>query len=444
MNAPAPLPTILDLGGRDYLVEQFHRYGTPRERWRVGAEFERAVVRPDGSPVGYAEPDGIRDILEALAARGWERRYENGALVALARPDGAHVTLEPGGQVELSGAPHASLCALHAEFDENRAALLALAEGRPLRWIACGLTPVAPVEAIDWMPKSRYTVMRDYLGRRGRLAHVMMKATASIQANFDYADEADCARKVQLAAGLAPLTTAIFANSPLQANRPTGFKSTRGHVWRHTDFDRTGVPPAVAAGYSHERWVDYLLDVPMMFVFRDGAHRPAHGLSFRAWMERGIDGDRPTVADWELHQTSVFPEVRVKRTIEVRGADCVSHDLALSFCALFTGLFYDEGALDEALALAADFGRHGSGEARMAEACLHGLEGRAGGRSLAEWARDLVAIAERGLRRRTEPERNLLQPLAERVDAARCPADDLLAAWTRDPSPEQVIRAVAY
>jgi glutamate--cysteine ligase len=176
----------------------------------------------------------------------------------------------------------------------------------------------------------------------------MMKGTSSVQANFDFEDEADCARKVRAAAGVSPLITALFSNSPLLENRPSGFLSYRGHIWTRTDPARTGFP--LREAYSHERWVDYLLDVPMMFYKRDNAWLPAHGATFRTFMERGLDGHFPSDKDWALHQTSVFPEVRIKHTIEVRGADCVAPDLAVGFCALLTGLLYDEAALDAHLA----------------------------------------------------------------------------------------------
>ena len=431
---------------RDRLIATFESYGTPRADWRIGGEFERALVRKDGQPVGYDDPDGIRWVLEQLHERqpGWRVVEEAGKPIALVRPDLSSITLEPGGQVELSGAPHASLAALGAEMNENRDALLALAAGRDLRWIAAGLTPVADVADIRWMPKGRYAIMRDYLPRHGDLALFMMKGTCSVQANWDFLDEADCAAKVRLTAGLAPLTTAIFANSPLYKGEPTGFKSYRGHIWTRTDPDRTGFPPGLRADYSHARWVDYLLDVPMMFYRRDGVFTPAEGRSFRTFMEQGIDGQFPTVADWALHQTSVFPEVRIKHTIEVRGADCVDHERALGFCALFTGLLYCNSAQDEALQLVSEIEAHGTRDERFEAACRGGLEGSIGGRPIAAWAQDLGDIARRGIGRCQPEDAPLLVPLLRGIDAGRSPADDLLDAWEADPSPESLVRAVAY
>lgn len=439
---PADAPRLT----RDRLVEIFSTYGRPRGDWLVGGEFERTVVRGDGSPVGYDEPDGIRWILEELCARqpGWKPYTEEGHLIALLKDDGASITLEPGGQVELSGAPHSTLTGLRDEMHENRSALLSMAEGRDLHWLASGVTPVATVDDVSWMPKGRYRIMREYLPKKGDLALYMMKTTTSVQCNYDYLDEADCAAKVRLCVGLAPLTTALFSNSPLYAGKPTGFKSFRGHIWTRTDPDRCGFPASLRGTYSHARWVDYLLDVPMMFVHIDGDWIPAEGMPFRVYLEKGFNGHHPTLEDWDLHMTSVFPEVRIKRTIEVRGADCVGHDLALAFCALFTGLLYCQASTDEALALVAEIERHGTHAERFDAACRGGLEGEVGGRSLQDWARDLTAIAYRGLERCLPPDAAMLLPLLERVEAGRSPADDLLDAWARDPSPAALLRATAY
>lgn len=430
---------------RDLLVQTFHSYGAPRSRWLVGGEFERAVVRPDGQPVGYTDPDGIRWILETLAAQDdWQIVREGELPIALVKPTGASITLEPGGQVELSGAPHRTLSELDAEMQRNRRALRALARGRELVWIAAGLTPVADIDAIPWMPKGRYRVMREYLPRFGDLAHFMMKGTCSVQCNYDYLDEDDASRKVRLLAGLSPLTTALFANSPLYKGQPTGFMSYRGHIWTRTDPARTGFPPGLRSDFTFERWVDYLLDVPMMFFKKGPDYVPALGRTFRSYMTEGIDGQRPTMADWDLHQTSVFPEVRIKRTIEVRGADCVDHELALAFCALYAGLLYCRRALDEALVLVSEIERSGDHMARFEVACREGLAGAFGGRSLADWASDLGDIAERGLNNCLPGDLPMLTPLLERIDAGRSPAQDLLDAWERDPSPEALVRAVAY
>lgn len=429
---------------RAALLADFRTYGRPRHDWLVGGEFERALVRPDGRPVGYGEPDGIEWLLHQLVERrGWSPEEEDGHLIALWK-NGGSITLEPGGQVELSGAPHRSLRALADELLENRRELLELVDGRPLRWIACGLSPITAIEDIPWVPKGRYQIMREYLPHFGDLAHFMMKGTCSVQINLDYSDESDCARKVRAAAGLAPLTTALFANSPLYRNQPTGFKSYRSHIWTRTDPARTGFPRSLREGYSHEGWVDYLLDAPMMFYKYGGRWQPAEGRPFRDYLARGHQGHFPDAAEWALHQTSVFPEVRVKRTIEVRGADCVDHRLALAFCAMFAGLLYDEAALDGALELVGGLEAAGSPEERLDRAARQALDAEVGGRRLADWARALMPLAVAGLGR-VEPEAlGMLDPLLERVEAGRCPADDLLDAWMTNPDPTAVVDAVRY
>ena len=430
---------------RTTLIEKFHQYGRPKTEWLVGGEFERAMVRTNGDPIGYFEPYGVRWILEQLAnSDEWIPKYEGEHLIALHKNNGANITLEPGGQVELSGAPHRTLSELAAEMQANREELLQLAQGKNQVWIAAGLTPIAPINTIPWVPKGRYEIMKQYLPQRGDLAAYMMKGTCSVQANFDFSNEADCARKVRLSSGLAPLTTALFANSPLLENQPTGFKSFRGHIWTRTDPERTGFPPGLRSDYDHEKWVDYLLDAPMMFRIHGDSWLPAHGTTFRTFMTHGIDGDFPTEADWDLHQTSVFPEVRIKRTIEIRGADCVDHEMALAFCALFTGMLYCNVALDEGIELVRDLERYGTHSERFNLACKHGLDAPIGGRLLADWASDLGGIAERGLHACLPNDVDKLLPLIERIEDGRSPADAVIAAWESDPSPSNIIACVAY
>jgi len=425
---------------RDRLIQRFHSYGTPRDRWLIGGEFERLALRSDGGPVPYHGEGGIRWILETLAARhGWAVVREGEYPIALLR-DGASTTLEPGGQVELSGAPHASLADVAAEGLRSLAELQALSAEADLRWTALGLTPYADIADVSWVPKGRYEVMRSYLPTRGDRALYMMKGTTSFQANFDFADEADCALKLGTMSRLGALTTAMFANSPLLGGEETGFMSYRGEIWTRTDPDRTGFP--LAEDYTHEGWVDYLLDVPMMFFKQDGRWAHAGGRTFREYMNTGLDGSRPTWDDWALHETSVFPEVRVKRTIEVRGADAVPLPLAFAGIALWTGVMY--GGLDEAAALSRDFAATAPTADRFAEACRAGLEGSLGGRSLAAWAEDLIAIGRKGLADRGPEERALLAPLEAQVASGESPAAAALRAWREDPSPAVFLPKVGY
>ncbi len=427
----------------DDLVASYHAFAAPRDRWLIGGEYERAVVRGDGRAVAYHDADGIRWILEGLRDRlGWKEKREDGFLVELGG-EGASITLEPGGQVELSGAPFARLADLDAEVRKNRDALHAVTAGHDLHWTSCGLTPFAKIAEIPFVPKGRYAIMQEFLPQYGDLAHWMMKGTCCVQVNLDYDSEADCAEKFHATIDLAPLNVAMFANSPLGEGRETGWMSYRGHIWTRVDPRRTGFPAQVRDGYTHRGWVEYLLDAPMMFFKPGDTWLPSGGRTFRQWMTEGIDGHFPTMDHWLLHQTSVFPEVRVKRTIEIRSADAVSLELAVAFCAFWTGLLY--GALAETRALGQRFREATtlSREDGFAEAARHGLEGRWGDRALAAWATEAVALAHKGLRAIGEDEA-LLDPLAAQVATGRSPGAALLDAFRADPSPANVLKVAAY
>lgn len=423
---------------RDAILETFATYGRPRDQWLVGAEFERHLLKPDGSPLTFFERGGVRDLLVAFGERGWELQHEGPNPIAAWR-SGASITLEPGCQFELSGSPKAQVTEVlteAADFSDEVDVVLA-ATGSPATQVLLGFTPFARIDDIPFVPKGRYDQMKVFLPQFGDLAHHMMKGTCAVQVSFDFADEEDCARKMLLSSRLAPLTTAMFANSPIAEGRDTGFSSFRGHIWTRTDPARTGIPNDRA--FSYEAWIDYLLDVPMMFMKVEGRYLSAGGASFRAWMERGIDGRFPTWDDWEIHLTQVFPEVRVKRQIEVRGADCVALPLAGAFCALFEGLFYCEATLRDTLALTEEFVADGDKRAAFDTACRHGLRGTVSGRPMLAWARDVVALAGRALDSCAIHDRHLLHPLEDLLDRGACPADDLLAAFAADPSPAGVI-----
>ncbi len=381
----------------------------------------------------YAGEDGVAALLERLAARGgWDRVHEGAALIALARGR-ATVTLEPGNQLELSGTPSRTMSEVAAEAADFAVEVDEALQGSAYQQSAIGYTPWAEVDAIDWVPKGRYAVMREHLAQTGPLAHAMMKGTCAVQANYDFSDEADCAAKVQLATRLAPLTTAMFAHSPFVHGAPAGFMSYRGHVWTKTDPLRTGMPEA-GEQFTFERWVDWLLDMPMMFnKGSDGQWRAAGGRTFRSWMS---DREPPTWRDWELHLTSVFPEVRVKRTIEVRGADSVPMPLAMAFAALWRALFYSPRIADVAADLAARFVRHGERDERFNEATRNGLRGVVGGRMLAAWAEDLLDGVEAGL---DAEERRWIQPLSRQVETGESPARALLRAYRHRPGPAAVL-----
>lgn len=429
---------------RDVLVARFHEYGRPDDERLIGAEFERIVLHEDGQPLRYDEEHGVRWVLEQLCERfGWEPVYEGDKPIALLR-DGASTTLEPGGQIELSGAPHKSLHGVCEEALTSFGELRSIGEEHGLHLVALGLTPFVAIDDIPWIPKGRYEIMRRYLPERGDLAPVMMKGTSSFQANYDYRDEADCARKVACMSRLAPLTTAIFANSPMLESRDTGYQSYRGHVWTRTDPDRTGVDVVLSENWTHAAWVDRLLEVPMMFLKSRGEWVHAGGMSFGTWMEKGYEGQFPTWDDWELHMTSVFPEVRVKRTLEVRGADACPLNIALGGIAMWTSILYDDIALDAALALGRELSAEGTHAERFEAACRDGLGAVLAGRPAAHWARDLVGIAGRGLSRSRPSERALLEPLEAMVAHGESPAVAVRRIFSECGSPARCMKRVLY
>jgi len=422
---------------RERLLADFQQAGKPRSEWRVGAEFERHLLRPDGSPLPYFGDHGVRWLLEQLPAHGYELYHEGDNPIAAFR-GGHNVTLEPGSQFELSGS---AVDELQPVLDEALAfteLVEQLLEGTGTRQVALGYTPFARIEDIPWTPKGRYVMMREHLARTGALAHAMMKGTCAVQASYDFADEEGCARKVKLATALGPLTTAMFAASPYREGRPSGFMSYRGHIWTQTDPARAGLPDA-AASFTFDRWLDYLLQVPMMFRRDDeGGWRHAHGQTFAEWM---ASDDGPDEDDWELHLTSVFPEVRVKRTIEVRGADCVPLPLAMSFVALFKGLFYCQLAQEQAIGLAERFIDHGTREERFDIACRDGLHGVVGGRPLAAWADELLDLADQALGRCAPGDRRWLRPLIAQVERGETFARTLLRELGDEPSVEALLDA---
>lgn len=428
MNAPL---------SREGLIASYHSSGKPRERWLVGAEFERHLLGPDGLPLAYHGVPGVRHLMHQLEGDGWKPYMEGEHPIALTRAS-ASVTLEPGGQFELSGAPFRTAREVGDEATAFARRVGELLGGTGFTQVALGFTPYAAIPDIGWVPKGRYVVMREYLAETGALAHHMMKGTAAVQATFDYADEADCGRKVRVATLLGPLTTALFANSPYEKGRTTGYMSYRGHIWTQTDPARTGFPDA-AASFSFTRWVDWLLQVPMMF-YKDieGHWQPARGRTFAQWM--ADPAHPPDAAAWDLHLTSVFPEVRTKHTIEVRGADCVALPLAKAFVALWRGILYSDRALDAATSLAERFVAAGTVRERFEVACRDGLEGTLSGRRLADWAADLVEIAAGGLA--GDPaDAALLEPLAAQVQSGVSPARTLLRALGDAPSPADLVAA---
>jgi glutamate--cysteine ligase len=415
------------------LTSYFQNGGKVAAAWRVGAEFETFVVeRATGRALSYDEPGGIRDLLQTLSERfGWQPHYRGDRLTLLTRA-GSMVSLEPGGQVEFSSPPVAHLDDLAAELHRHRTEVRAVVDTDRVAVIAAGVTPFAPVEDIPPPVRRRHALMAEYLPPRCPMAKHMMQATASTQAAFDYADEADAMRKFALGLTLGPVINAIWGNSPLYGGEPTGWVSYRGRVWLGMDPDRSGLlPQLLAEGLSFDRWVNYLLDVPMLFTVRDGNYYPAGGRTFRDFLAHGIDGRFPTLADWEVHITTVFPEVRLKQFLEVRGADANSPPLALAVPAFWKGLFYDADALTAAEAIASNF-RPADLPTVFEMAARDGLVAKWSGHTLARWAGELTEIAREGLRKQTElsgaaDERSYLDPVKEVLGRGRSPGAVLAA-----------------
>jgi len=426
---------------RDELVADLEAGSKPPSAWRIGTEHEKfGFYRNSYAPVPYDGERGIRVLLETLQYRfGWDADTENGNIIALRRkdcPKGGAVSLEPGGQLELSGAP---LENVHETYEELRQHLVEVGEvGGELGigFLGLGFSPKWTLEQTPVMPKERYRIMRRYMPTRGRHGLDMMFRTATVQVNMDFADEADMVAKLRVGLALQPVATALFANSPFTEGKPNGYQSYRAEMWRDTDPDRTGLLPfAFDAGMGFERYVDYALDVPMYFVYRDARYIDVAGASFRDFLAgklTALPGVRPTLNDWADHLTTLFPDVRLKRFLEMRGADAGSFAALWALPALWTGLLYDSQALDAAVALTRDWSEDERQGLRDAVPRL-GLNMLFRGRTLRDIGREVVDLAQGGLKRRArldrsgEDEAKALAPLVEIVEQGRSSADRLLA-----------------
>jgi len=417
----------------DDLLSLFHHSIKPREAFRVGAEMEKLGVLESGAPVGYEGEGGVFALMSELAqSRNWvgEAESEGGPWIALRR-DGASITLEPGSQFELSGAPLETCHDIDAEFHNHLQEIAPFSQRYHIRWLGLGFQPFATRAQYTMVPKQRYSVMREYLPTRGALALDMMLRTATVQANFDYASESDAMLKMRVGLKLSPLTTAMFANSPVVEGEAFGGKSMRAKVWLDTDSDRTGLLQALwMKNASFVDYVEWALDVPMFMFKRDGKKIANTGQSFRSFWKSGCQGHRPTFEDWKMHLNTLFPEVRLKNTIEIRGADAQGSAMACALPALWTGLFYDAQALAQAEALTADW-TFDEVSATRKEVWNKGLGARFRGATLQPIAEKVLTIAKGGLERRARlgasghDERVYLARLEELVAAGKSPADEI-------------------
>src|SRR5829696_7346912 len=337
---------------RDDLLAVFSGGEKPRPAWKIGTEHEKFVYRvSDHRAPSHDEPGGIRDLLEALTEFGWRPVIENGNIIALSGPDGT-ISLEPAGQFELSGAPLETLHQTCAEAARHLGQCKMIGDRLGLGFLGLGMWTDKARGDLPVMPKGRYEIMLRHMPRVGTMGLDMMLRTCTIQVNLDYASEADMAQKFRVGLALQPLATALFANSPFTEGKPNGFLSYRSHIWSDTDPARTGMLPFVFEdGFGYERYIDYGLDVPMYFVYRDGRYIDAAGLSFRNFLEGELSvlpGEKPRLTDWTDHLSTAFPEVRLKSFLEMRGADGGRWSKICALPALWVGLLYDQGALDAA------------------------------------------------------------------------------------------------
>ncbi|SDD90348.1 glutamate--cysteine ligase [Aquimonas voraii] len=454
MSSPSSAPGSR-IESKQQLIDDLAAGNKPREAWRIGTEHEKFGFRlSDLRPPTYDGPQGIRAVLEGLAQFGWTPVLEGGHLIAL-KKDGASVTLEPAGQLELSGAPLENLHQTCRETAGHLGELKIVSDRLGIGFLGMGFQPKWAREDMPWMPKGRYKIMREYMPKVGGLGLDMMTRTCTVQVNLDFASEADMVKKFRVSLALQPIATALFADSPFREGQPNGFLSYRSHIWTDTDPDRTGMLDFVFEdGFGFERYVDYILDVPMYFVYREGRYIDAAGLSFRDFL-RGelsvLPGEKPTLSDWGDHLTTAFPEVRLKRYLEMRGADAGPWSRLCALPAFWTGLLYDDAALDAAWDLVRDF----SMEERTA--LRDGVPRQAlklpfRHTKVQELAREALKISALGLQRRARlncngvDERIYLESLIEIVDSGQTAAERKLERFHGEwgGSVDPLFREYAY
>lgn len=433
----------------DQLVAYFESGAKPRDLWRIGTEYEKVAVRiEDGRAAPFT--GGIEEVLRRLSERhDWQPVLEDGRIIALTGPH-ASITLEPGGQLELSGEVCESVHCARVEFEEHVRQIVTIGEELGIAFLGLGMQPVSRVEEIELVPKRRYGIMDPYMRRVGSLGLRMMRQTATVQVNLDFGDEADAMAKLRVASGLSPILNAMFANSPICDGRLNGYRSFRGHVWTDTDPRRCGLLPFVfepRAGFAD--YAEYALDVPMYFIVRGDTWHDMTAFTFREFWAGGHAGERATLADWNAHLTTLFPEARMKRYIEIRSVDSQPPELMLALPALTKGVFYEA----DCLAAAWDLVRSWSMEERIAlsrEATKLGLRARIRRIELRDLAVELLAIAEAGLERQRrdpgDPEAMYLERIRELTRQGRCPADAIIERWEGpwDGDPRRLVSGSSY
>ncbi|MEX2497724.1 MAG: glutamate--cysteine ligase [Wenzhouxiangellaceae bacterium] len=430
------------ISGFQALVDELASGCRPKQAWRIGTEHEKfGFTLADRRPLPYEGEKGIGVLLARLAERyDWQPELENGNIIALKR-QGCSITLEPGGQLELSGDLLENLHETCNEVNSHLAEVRTIAEPMGLGFFGLGFHPTAKREEIPWMPKDRYRIMRAHMPRVGSLGLDMMTRTCTVQVNLDFSSEQDMVDKFRASLALQPIATALFANSPFIEGKPSGYLSYRSHIWTDTDPYRTGQLPFVfESGFGFERYAEWVLDVPMYFVRRQGRYIDAAGQSFRDFMAGklpALPGEYPTLADWEDHLTTAFPEVRLKKFLEMRGTDGGPWKRLCALPALWVGALYDSDSLDGCLELVRGWTPDELHQLR-GDVSRQGLKARIGGRSVRDIARDMLALAHQGLARRKnlsasgDDETGFLLPLKHIVDTGLTPAEVLLERYQKD------------
>ncbi|RLJ51756.1 glutamate--cysteine ligase [Litoreibacter meonggei] len=416
----------------------------PKEDWRIGTEHEKfGYCQDTHKPLPYEGDRSINAVLSGLRDRfGWAPVEEGGYLIGLTK-DGANVSLEPGGALELSGAPLETVHQTCDEVNSHLAEVKSVSDEIGVKFIGLGAAPEWSHEEMPLMPKGRYKLMNNYMEKVGTMGTAMMRRTCTVQVNLDFGSEADMVQKMRVALALQPVATALFANSPFFEGKLNGHKSWRSRIWRALDDDRTGMLPFVFdEGMGFEAWVQWVLDVPMYFVYRDGKYIDALGMSFRDFLKGelpALPGEKPLLSDWADHLTTVFPEARVKQFIEMRGADGGPWRRLCALPAFWTGLCYDQTALDAAWDVAKGWDAE-TREAWRVAASVDGLAAEVNGMKMIDLAREVVAISEAGLKARAKPgagglvpdETHFLNALKESIETGQTPADELLAKYHGD------------
>ncbi len=421
---------------RNFFIEGFK---SPHNL-QIGVEWEKIGVYADtGKAIRYSGPNGVEAIFKELIKRfGWQPVLSGSHITALTK-DGASITLEPGGQIELSGRKAPRLKENFTELYEHLWEVKEISVEMGIAWLGTGVQPVSPVDEIEWVPKERYAIMREALKKSGALTYSMMKQTASIQISLDVTDERDAAEKLRLAMALAPILSALFANSPVSEGKLNGYFSRRAHIWTRTAPERTGIIEQVfmKPDFGIDDYVEYALSVPMFFIIRSDGWVPMNGMTFRDFHQNGSGQFRATIADWELHLTTIFTEARLKKYLEIRCIDCQRTELGLAAPALIKGLFYHAPSLRKAWELVADLSLQE--RRRLAEeAPSQGLKTKFKGKTLMEPAVELLKLGEDGL---PEVERGYLKPLKDLViGRGMVPAQILMSCFGSDLSEKEAVK----